>query len=127
MTPEKLLYAGVTFGLCILIFEGLLWLRDQFERKADPPTKQVDPHWESVPAYDDVNGVRQLVGYQVRWSKPDSAGCYLWVGHYYAGEDVSLGWCGVAAESQATRFNETGKLPWEFSEWTPKPDLTARH
>ena len=60
-----------------------------------------ESHWESVPAY--VDG--HLIGYQVRWSEPDDDGRYLWVGHYYAGEHNSIGWCEVAAESDARRKN----------------------
>jgi hypothetical protein len=70
----------------------------------------VYPHWESVPAIE--NGY--VVGYQVRWSEPDERGRYLWVGHYYAGDDLSLSWCEVAAASDAKRKNESFKGPWEY-------------
>lgn len=72
--------------------------------------QQPDPKWESVLAVE--NG--QVIGFQVRWSQPDSKGRYYWVGHYYASDDASIGWCEVAAEGHARRLNEQLKVPSDF-------------
>lgn len=71
---------------------------------------EIEHKWEVVPAY--VDG--ELVGYQIRWSEPDDKGRYLWVGHYFAGEDITLNWCEVAAESHCRRLIEQNKLPVEY-------------
>lgn len=70
--------------------------------------------WEVVPAVEDG----KVIGYQVRWSQPDEHGRYLWVGHYYAGNN-SLGWCENAAERDAENKNRIGKQPWEYHGFTP--------
>lgn len=101
---------------------GVEWI-DQPPGEAERFT---EPRWEVIPATeatglsDVVSGpVESLIGYQVRWSEADEKGRYLWVGHYYAGEDCSLSWCENAALSHAKRFNEQKRAPWEFGAYEP--------
>lgn len=72
--------------------------------------EQSNPRWQVVPAVED----QVAIGYLVRWSEPDAQGRYLWVRHYYAGEDASIGWCENAAERDAERMNNEKRVPWEF-------------
>ena len=73
------------------------------------------PHWEAFQAYHDG----RLIGYRVRWSEPDEAGDYLYVGHYLAEPDDldKLRWYEVAAASDARRKNLEGKIPWGHGEY----------
>ena len=66
--------------------------------------------WESVL---DSDGVMA----RVRWSKPDGQGRFLWVGHYPAD-----GWGQHAAERMADRYNQEGRVPWEWPEYRPTED-----
>jgi hypothetical protein len=71
----------------------------------------LEGHWEAVPDDphpDDVKGGRF---WRVRWSEPISDKGYLYVRHY--GGNGSA-WNQMAAESDARRMNEQGRLP---SEW----------
>jgi hypothetical protein len=88
---------------------------DLEEARIEHVQQQLDPCWEVRPAMEE----NRVIGYQVRWSKPDKNGKFLWVGHYYPGPTLTIGWCEVAAHSHAKRFNEQKKTPWEFSAYTP--------
>ena len=66
-----------------------------------------EPCWESIPAVQDG----EVVGYQVRWSEPDTEGRFLWASHYYAGRGPSIDWCESAAQRDAIRRNESGTRP----------------
>lgn len=66
--------------------------------------------WEVFTCIDSDSGPHKgmPIGYKVRWSVPNAAGEYLWVGHYYASEDglnPSTAWCHSAAEGHAKRMN----------------------
>lgn len=106
----------VVIAIMVIAITLLSKVRDRREREAweaKLELKRNDPHWEVVAATD-ASGV--IFGYKVRWSEASPDGKYLWVGHYHAGDDgdPSIGWCHVAADSDAKRKNEEGKCPWEY-------------
>ena len=98
----------VAFGISAFVFA--LYRKS----KSFPDFDQLLGEWEAVPAIDDNGHVQ---GYAVRWSKPGKDGKFLWVGHYYAGEGLSLAWCKNAAEGNARRLNEQCRVPWEYDSW----------
>lgn len=84
----------------------------------DKEVTQVKGQWEVHPAIQtDGRGNGKTIGWLVRWSVPDDKGRYLWVGHYYAGEDgePSIDWCHTAATNDAKGKNDLGRVPAEFS------------
>lgn len=83
----------------------------------------VDPHparWVVIPVTDNDQGMPGkpvTIGYRVGWSFKNEAGETLLVRHYLTDGNEgspSLGWCKNAAESDAERMNQQGKLPFEF-------------
>lgn len=73
--------------------------------------------WEVYPAIQtDGRQNGKTIGWLVRWSVPDEKGRYLWVGHYYAGEDgePSIDWCHTAATNDAKGKNDSGKVPTDI-------------
>jgi hypothetical protein len=92
-----------TWGIVLLTALGF-WLtcavlRRLRERRRRETPQAMPGRWEAVT---DSDGAMV----RVRWSIPDSEGCYLWVGHY-----VGTPWGMNAAEREAERFNREGRLP----------------
>lgn len=71
-----------------------------------PPLDEtpVKAQWEVFPAC--IDSV--IIGWLVRWSIPNEDGAYLWVRHYYAGEngEPSIEWCHNAALRNAEELNQ---------------------
>lgn len=96
----------VMFGFCVV------WIVFHYVVRLVSQRGEVG-RWESYPVVEDG----QVIGYRVRWSTAYTDGRYLWVGHYFAGEDTSIEWCQIAALRHAERLNNDKKMPWEFREF----------
>lgn len=102
----------VAMLICYGAASALRWGTDPAHPFNEDATADV-PRWEAVPVEDETG----VFGWKVRWSQPGRDGAYLWVGHYHAGPDCSLGHCEVMARSDARRKNEAYRMPWEWEAW----------
>jgi len=110
----------VAFVLLLVFVIQLLSVWSHFH-KDKGETEQAEPHWEVVPSLD----AGEVIGYRVRWSQPDDDGAYLWVGHYLSGEELSLAWCNVAANSHCQRLIRDNRFPWEWDAYHPRRSKTT--
>lgn len=107
------------FALAVTLFPLLvitaLLVFAVYRKKSEP---EESPKWEVQPVYEGSN-LFPPIGYVVRWSEPDDFDRYLYVGHYYCGDDLSIGWCENAAERHAKDNNLKGKVPQDFEYQKP--------
>ncbi len=109
--------------MCILFTMRVFTTIAENERTAKPTRsgtiQEFAGCWTICTVYDSVgNSAKQIIGYRVIWSLPDDDGNVLLVRHYLTDpEDPkahSVTWCKNAAESDAKRFNDDRRMPFEF-------------